>query len=149
MLSVTPISREIGETENVLRALLSEVLANTPVRTYLAYLGMSILTAAPAGMPRNQLARQVARSARVPGEETAVVVDNLEVTGLIVNLPGQSDVMIPSDRGAAAMQAIRSEVAKVSQRVYEGIPEDDLVIAKRTLATIHERASAEVARGAG
>jgi DNA-binding MarR family transcriptional regulator len=47
--------------------------------------------------------------------------------------------------GTARFEQIQGGIAQVTQRLYGGLPETDLAIAHRVLATVTERANAELA----
>ena len=47
--------------------------------------------------------------------------------------------------GTARVEQIQGGIGQVTQRLYGGLPESDLAIAHRVLATVTERANAELA----
>jgi hypothetical protein len=47
--------------------------------------------------------------------------------------------------GTARFEEIRDGIAEITRRLYGGIPTEDLVVARRVLAAVTERANAELA----
>jgi hypothetical protein len=68
--------------------------------------------------------------------------------GLISREPqaGGGTQVALTDNGAARFEEIQGGIGQVTARLYGGLPEADLATAHQVLATVTERANAELAR---
>ncbi len=146
MTTTTQLGRDIGQAENALRAILVDILKNTPLNSYAHYVAMTLVAAEPAADERAVVEDQLANAAKISATEAATVMDDLVEAELIDAGPDRSGVLSLSITGAHLLHQVRAEIAAVNARVYAGISGHDLDVAKQTLAVIHGRANAELAR---
>ncbi len=149
MPATAQLGRDIGQTENALRAILVSILENTVLSSYSQYVGMALVAAETSGVERQQVERQLASAAKISATEATSVVEDLIAVGLIDSGAGNPGVLSLSAPGASMLQTLREEISAVNERVYAGIPGHDLDVTKQTLAVIHERANSELARRTG
>src|SRR4051794_35701649 len=89
-------------------------------------------TTGPAG--RGELAHRLAAGLRLAPADARAVVDQLIGGGLLTGGAGLTDT------GQARFAEISAGIAGITQRLYAGLPADDLETAGRVLSTITARA---------
>jgi hypothetical protein len=129
-----PISRDIGQAERTLRALLQTQLdeAGLSFPEWTTFVTLDV--AGPltrAEVVERQVVGQVA-----PADEAEAAIDSLVSAGLLDGEPR----LAPTGAGDALYQPIRQRVNGISQRIYNDLPVDDLEATRRTLAEIVRRA---------
>jgi hypothetical protein len=71
-------------------------------------------------------------------------VDELIAAGMLVEEPERT-LTLGAD-GDRVFGEVREYLTTASVRMHEGIPTDDLVVTRRTLATLHAAATRELAQ---
>ncbi|MEO8267648.1 MAG: hypothetical protein ABI706_19265 [Ilumatobacteraceae bacterium] len=89
-----------------------------------------------------QVIGQAERTTRAVLEVLLAETDTAFTNWVALNLVGT--VRLTAD-GRARYQRISDGIADITQRLYHSLPTDDLVVARRVLQTLTERARAELA----
>jgi DNA-binding MarR family transcriptional regulator len=139
-IDVRPLNQQdIGQTEAATRALLDKVLGETET-TFHQWAALNVTSATgPAEM--EQLARQIVGALKIDASTAQTTLDELADRALITGNGPQVEL---TSAGEQFIQQIRADVAEITQRLYRDIPHEDLVTAHRVLATLTERANAEL-----
>jgi DNA-binding MarR family transcriptional regulator len=139
----TPLltSRNIGETENALRGLLTRTLGGTGL-DYHRWVAL-LVTNSQAPIAASQLATQLRAGLKIDEPTADEVIGDLQARGLIVEHDAKLE---PTAEGSALFARINAEVRQLTQRLYAGIEPGDLAAAYRVLSTLTERANALLAR---
>ena len=137
--------QDIGTVFAATSRVFEVVLARNGV-TFGGWLVMNALDQHDGPLSEAELARRLLPS---PGEPSAAVAMRvLAATGLVTLTGPEDDAAGPvaalTEAGAARVAAIRAGIREVAGRLYGDIPADDLATARRVLATVTERANAEL-----
>ncbi|MFS8585134.1 MAG: MarR family transcriptional regulator [Acidimicrobiia bacterium] len=137
--------QDIGTVAAATSRVFDVLLARNGV-TFGGWLVMNALDQHGGPLSEAELTRRLLPS---PGEPSAAVAMRiLAATGLVtLAQPEDGDdgpVATLTEAGAARVAAIRAGIREVAGRLYGDIPADDLATARRVLATITERANAEL-----
>jgi DNA-binding MarR family transcriptional regulator len=134
-------SRDIGVTENTLRALLTQKLLSGTNLDYHQWVSFNLIVSqAPAVLSR--VLAQMQAGLRLDQQTAAAVIDALSARGLITV---RGDELTPTDEGSALHARVTSQVLLLTQRMYAGLDPADLAAAYRVLSTLNERGSAILA----
>ena len=144
MLSNPFLSRDIGQTENTLRALLLHVLQPTTIATYEHYITMTLIGGGERDAPRAEVERQLANSAQIEPSEAVRIIDDLIAQDLVAPAAAGAPVRL-TEPGGDVLRSVQAEIAGVSRRVHAGIPDADIERARTTLTTLRQAASAILA----
>jgi hypothetical protein len=146
MAATTPVlTRDIGEAERTLRALLERLLASAGL-TFPEWTVLAFLDGAPLG--RDELVRrQLAGSVVGDAGEAESTVDALLSSGLVV--AGGGGAIEVTAAGDARYRPVRREVSRITDGLYEGLPVADLEATHRTLVEVARRAHVELAAAGG
>lgn len=129
-----PITRDIGEAERTLRAVLQTQLdaAGLSFPEWTTFVTLDVAgPLTPAEVIERQVVGQVA-----PADEAEAAIDRLVSAGLLDGGPR----LAPTAAGDALYQPIRQRVNGISRRIYGDLPAGDLDATQRTLAEIARRA---------
>jgi DNA-binding MarR family transcriptional regulator len=136
-----PLAREIGQTENALRGILTAIIADSPFTTYPQYITM-LIASQPGSPDGDALVQQVAAAAKISPEQAAGVVKDLVASG---QLTRNADTITLSEDGESSFGAVRARVGEVSARIHANISESDAEATRRTLGTLLDAANRELA----
>jgi hypothetical protein len=129
----------IGQTERATRALLDVLLAetDTPFDTWvsLKFVGDNGDVSADA------LVQQLAVGRVLTASDAEAIVADVRAAGFLIG----TDVITLTDTGRARYDRISAGVDRIAGYLYADLPEADLVVARRVLDTLTERARAELA----
>jgi hypothetical protein len=130
----------IGQTERATRALLDVLLTetDTPFDTWitLKFVGDNGDVSADA------LVHQLSVGRVISDHDAQGIVADVRTAGF---LTGDDDITL-TDQGRARYDLISSGAGAIAGQLYAGLPEADLVTARRVLDTLTERARAQLAR---
>ena len=129
----------IGQAERATRAVLEVLLAETDT-TFTNWVALN-LVATHGDMTVESLVEQLVTGLRIPDSEARTSIEDLVRTELMT----ASDVARLTADGMARYQRISDGIADITRRLYHDLPHDDLVVARRVLETLTERARAELA----
>jgi DNA-binding MarR family transcriptional regulator len=132
----------IGEAERATRALLDGLLAEVET-SFTQWVTLNITATIGSGsLDENELVRRVARGLSVDDATAQATLDELEAAGLLTRAATRVEL---SGAGTARVQRILSGIGEISARLYGDVPSEDLDTTRRVLATVAERARAELA----
>jgi predicted ArsR family transcriptional regulator len=129
----------IGQAERATRAVLEVLLAETDT-AFTDWVTLN-LVATHDDVIIDSLVEQLVTGLRITDSQARTSIDDLVRTGLIT---ASGTARLTTD-GRARYQRISDGIAQITQRLYHDLPHDDLVVARRVLETLTERARAELA----
>jgi len=133
-------SRNIGETENALRGLLTRTLSGTGL-DYHRWVAL-LVTNSRAPVVASELAAQLRAGLKIDAPTADEVIGDLGARGLIAERDAK---LGPTPEGAALFARLNTEVQQLTRQLFVGIEPADLAAAYRVLATLTERANALLA----
>lgn len=129
------ISQEVNVAARATRSLLDTLLDRNGLTFHSWVTLRTTITHAPATR------EEIIREAAAPGIDDSVVrsaLDKIEADGLI----GQDGAgWASTEQGREVFQQVTEGTATIAAQLYDGIPEEELVTAKRVLDQVTERAS--------
>jgi hypothetical protein len=135
--SFTP--RLIGETEKTLNAILDRHLATAGL-TEQHWITLSLAVVSAGAVDRTELVRKVSTAAKFSEADVQARVSELIDRQLLGESSSQLAV---TDAGKEVHSRIRTANAELTERLWGDLPEADLDVTARVLATVLERANAE------
>jgi DNA-binding MarR family transcriptional regulator len=132
--------QDIGQAERATRAVLDRLLAETGT-SFHQWVAVNVLATTGPVVEREQLVRQLVAGLRIDASTAHATLAELVDLGLV------EDDMTLTAAGEDRFRRVRDGIDGISQRLYRDLPLDDLVTARRVLATVAERANAELAPG--
>jgi DNA-binding MarR family transcriptional regulator len=139
----TLTGRDLGQAERATRAVLERLLAEHGV-TFLQSVALNLLADAGSVLERDGLVRQMTGGLKIDEPPVLAAVDELVRLGLVTGGPGPERLEL-TPAGRQRFRHVRDGVDRLTERLYGGLPEDDLATAHRVLAIVTERANAELA----
>jgi hypothetical protein len=133
----------LGQTEKALNAILGRELAGTGL-TEPQWVTLTLAITAGRDVGREALVGRATRSLRVDESEAADRVDELAAAGLLGDAGAEK--VKPTDDGLELHARIRTVVSEVTARMWGDLPADDLATTAAVLATVLDRAGAELER---
>ena len=134
-------SRDIGITENALRALLLKNLTGTGLG-YHTWVALQAVAKVKAPLAHPDLVHLLKDGLKIDDAAVNAAVDELRTAGM-VTLDG--DRLSATADGADLFERVNTQTRQLSQQIYAGLPAEDLVVAHRVLATLAARANAALA----
>jgi hypothetical protein len=128
----------IGQAERATRAVLEVLLAETDT-TFVNWVTLN-LVATHDDMTVDSLVEQLVSGLRITDSEARASIDDLVRIALIT----VSGTVQLSANGRERFQRINDGIAEITRRLYRDLAHDDLVVARRVLETLTERARAEL-----
>jgi len=128
----------IGQAERSTRALLERLLAETGTPFH-QWVTLNLLGANPHSEP--ELVEHLAAGLLIDRDAAQAAVDAVRANGLIDGF----DNIAFTPRGQDRFDAITAGIADITERLYSDLPHEDLVIARRVLESLTERARAALA----
>jgi hypothetical protein len=133
----------LGQAERATRAVLEVHLADTGT-PFVEWVALNLAAQAEAAQQKTTpagLVDQLTTGLRITASEARATIDALVADSLVT--VGSDVRLTPS--GTAKHQLISDGIADITRRLYRDLPHDDLVVARRVLETLTERARAELA----
>ncbi|MEU9332881.1 MarR family transcriptional regulator [Streptomyces sp. NPDC048290] len=134
-------ARLIGLAHYAGRGILEAVLARHGI-AFQEQITLRPVALAEGPVERDALVRQIVGALKVTEAEVGATVDALIGRGL---LAAEGACVRLTDDGRALHETATAEVRPISERIYAGLPAEDLAVAGRLLTLITERADAELA----
>ena len=132
--------RLIGETEKTLNAILDRHLAGGGL-TEQHWITLSLAVLSGGSIDRDELVKQVSAGAKFSEDDVQARISEL-VDRHLLNESDSPEVTV-TDAGKEVHTRILSANVELTQRLWGDLPERDLEISARVLATVLERANAE------
>ncbi len=129
----------IGQAERATRAVLEVLLAEAGT-TFTEWVALN-LVATQGDTAIDSLVEQLVTGLRIADSEARAAIDDLVRAALITV---SDEVRLTAD-GRPRYQRISDGIAEITRRLYHDLPHDDLVVARRVLETLTQRARAELA----
>ncbi|MEV5349298.1 MarR family transcriptional regulator [Streptomyces achromogenes] len=133
-------ARALALAHYAARGVLEHVLARHGI-TFQQQVALRAVLTADAPPTPDELVAQVHDSLKADPADIRATVDELLAKQLIV---ADGAHLRPTDAGRELIAATSAETAPVAARIWGGIPAEDLAAAGRVLATVTERANAEL-----
>jgi hypothetical protein len=143
MPTPTFVPRLVGETEKALSAILERHLAPYGL-TEQHWITLSLAAMSSNPMCASELAREVASRAKFTEDDVRALISEL-VDAQLLSDCGSSGVTI-SGAGEGLRARILGANIDVTKRLWGDLPAEDLATTARVLATVLDRADAELAR---
>ena len=140
MTQAPPLNGQvIGQAERATRAVLEVLLAetNTP---FVNWVTLNI-TAAQGEIAVDALVDQLVNGLRIEESQARSAIDDLEHASLVA----VTDQVRLTSQGLERYQRISDGIGEITRRLYRDLPHDDLVVARRVLETLTDRARTELA----
>jgi DNA-binding MarR family transcriptional regulator len=134
--------RTIGETENALRALLTQTLDGTGL-DYPHWVTLTMVARSPSPMSVAELAPRLGGSLKIDRTAAVALIDDLQEHQI---LDESADPVAITADGTALFQRLDAEIGGLTRQIWAGLDEDDLAAAYRVHATITHRANELLAR---
>ena len=138
--------QDIGQAEKATRAVLDRTLARTGTQFH-GWVILNLLGTGGRALGEDELTGRVAHGLKIGDAAVHAAAAELAWQGLISREPaaaGGTHVALTA-ACAARFGQIQDGIRQVSARLYGSLPETDLATAHRVLATVTERANAELA----
>ena len=138
--------QDIGQAEHATRAVLDRLLARTGIQFH-GWVIINQLAASGGALGEEELTGRITHGLKIGEDAVHAAAAELAWQGLISREPaaGGGTQVALTPAGTARFEQIQGGIGQVTQRLYGGLPESDLAIAHRVLATVTERANAELA----
>ncbi|HEY1520865.1 MAG TPA: hypothetical protein VGF91_30860 [Solirubrobacteraceae bacterium] len=135
----------LGQTEKTLNAILDRLLAGTGVDEP-QWVTLTIAVTSGGSVERDALVSRVAGSLKLSDVDARARVDELAAAQLLEAVGVDGSSVRVTDAGKRLHGRIRGAVVEITGRMWGDLPAGDLAAAGRVLATVLERANAELAR---
>jgi DNA-binding MarR family transcriptional regulator len=146
MSNVTPTfdQRLIGQTEKTMNAILERLLAGSGVSEP-EWVTLVLTAGGDGAVARDELAQRVAHGLKVDRATAESHVQALVTKGLLeASAAGDGSAVALTAGGRRLIDDVRERTASITQRLWGDLPDADLDVAARVLATVLERAEAEL-----
>jgi hypothetical protein len=147
-MTTTPTftGQDIGQAEKATRAVLDRLLARTGTG-FRGWVILNQLSAAGGVMDAAGLASRVSYGLKIGPADVQDALSELGSQNLVSEVPsagGAAQVTL-TPTGRARFSQVQAGIGEITQRLYGGLPAADLAVAHQVLATVTERANAELA----
>jgi DNA-binding MarR family transcriptional regulator len=139
-------TRAIGQAEKALNAILARELAGTGLDEP-QWVTLTVAATTSGPIARREFLDGLAGALKATPAQAAGHLDRLAAAGLVDVSDDASAIVHVTDAGRALHAQVRERTVAVTDRMWGDLPADDLAAAGRVLATVLERANAELAGG--
>ena len=131
--------QDIGQAARATNAILEVLLAETgtPFTTWVA---LNVLATSGSPQSRDALLQRLTSGLKIAEDIAQAAVADLVSRGYA----SEQAVLDLTTEGGALHGRIRTGIDRVTERLYGGLPEDDLATTRRILAIVTERANSEL-----
>jgi DNA-binding MarR family transcriptional regulator len=141
----TLTGQDIGRAHHATRAVLERRLAATGT-PFEAWIVLNIVGDNGPEIEVDDVVRRVVLGLKITETAVQQILSGLLGQGLISRTTsGPSPRVALTEVGTARFDDIRGSIAQITERLYGGLPAEDLAVAHRLLVTVTERANAELA----
>jgi hypothetical protein len=134
--------QHIGQAEKATRAVLDRLLAETGTE-FVEWVIVNVLATNRSRMDREDLLGRVVSGLKIAAQPVRTGIGALANRGLLATT---DDHLALTSDGEALYGRLRAGIDQITQRLYGDIPASDLYTAQHVLATVTQRANAELAR---
>jgi DNA-binding MarR family transcriptional regulator len=135
-------TRMLGETENALRALLTQTLRGTGL-DYQRRVVLSVVARNPSSISAAKPATRLVESLKIDAAAAVALIDDLRGRHI---LDESGDPIALTADGTALFQRLDAEIGELTRTLWAGLDADDLAAAYRVHSTITDRANQLLAR---
>jgi DNA-binding MarR family transcriptional regulator len=135
----------LGQAERASAAVLERLLA-TKGTTFTEWVALNQLAIGGGSADHDELVAAMVAGLKTGADDVRETLAGLVGSGLVDAWRNGGTHLALTDAGRRRHAEIRTGIGEISSRLYAGLPADDLEIAGRVLATLTERANAELAR---
>jgi DNA-binding MarR family transcriptional regulator len=132
--------QDIGQAERATRAVLDALLAETDT-PFVDWVVLNVLATGPGALARDVLAGRLTQGLKLDDASVEAAIDQVIGRGLVTD----GDLLRLTADGQALFQRISDGIRRIAERLYGDLPPEDLATAHRVLATVTQRANAELA----
>jgi hypothetical protein len=147
-MTTTPTltGQDIGQAEKATRAVLDRLLARTGTGFH-GWVILNQLSAAGGVMDAAGLTSRVSHGLKIGPADVQDALSELGGQNLVseVSPAGGAAQVTLMPAGRARFAQVQAGIGEITQRLYGGLPAADLAVAHQVLATVTERANAELA----
>jgi hypothetical protein len=133
--------QDIGQAQAATRAVLDRLLAETGT-DFVEWVVVNLLGGNQSRLDCAELVARAVNGLKVAPERVATAIDVLADRDLCTEADGS--VALTAD-GETLYRRVRAGIGQITERLYGGIPTEDLQTAQRVLATVTERANTKLA----
>jgi DNA-binding MarR family transcriptional regulator len=133
----------IGQAHYATRALLGTVLAPTGT-TFNQSVALNAVADGGEAVEHCALVARMTGALKIDESAVLVTIDELAESKLLETLPGDTSRLRLTEAGRTLNGRIRAAVAEITERLYGGLPADDLATAGPLLTLVTARANAEL-----
>ncbi|MFK4222090.1 MarR family winged helix-turn-helix transcriptional regulator [Streptomyces sp. NPDC019890] len=134
----------IGQAHYATRALLETVLAPTGT-TFNQSVALNAVAGGGEAVEQSALVARMTGTLKIDESAVLATIGELAESRLLETLPGDTSRLRLTEAGRALNGRIRAAVAEITERLYGGMPAEDLQTAGRLLTLVTARANAALA----
>ncbi|MEU4493611.1 hypothetical protein AB0F96_09150 [Streptomyces sp. NPDC023998] len=134
----------IGQAHYATRALLESVLAPTGT-TFNQSVALNAVAGGGEAVEHGALVARMTGTLKIDESAVLATICELAESQLLQTLPGDTSRLRLTEAGRALNGRIRAAVAEITERLYGGLPAEDLQTAGRLLTLVTARANAALA----
>jgi len=139
--------QDIGQAATATRAIFDRLLAESGT-PFSGWVILNDLGTSAQAVTQNELVGRLAHALKTDETPVRAALAELVRQDLISQAPGTTinPVLSLTPAGTIRFQQVQDGIKHIAQRLYRDLPPEDLATAHRVLATVTERANAELAR---
>ena len=134
----------IGQAHYATRALLETVLAPTGT-TFNQSVALNAVAGGGEVVEHGALVARMTGTLKIDESAVLATIGELAESKLLETLPGDTSRLRLTEAGRTLNGRIRAAVAEITERLYGGLPAEDLQTAGRLLTLVTARANAALA----
>jgi DNA-binding MarR family transcriptional regulator len=146
-MTTTPTltGQDIGQAHYATRAVLEQVLAQAGLG-FAASVALNMVGRKGSAVDENDLRTRVVHGLKVDESTADSALADLLDQGLVTRTPptAANPQITLTPTGTTRWQEVQHGIAQITQRLYGGLPAEDLAVAHRILTTVTVRANAEL-----
>jgi DNA-binding MarR family transcriptional regulator len=139
-----PLTQVIGQTEKTMNAILDRHLAGAVSEP--EWVTLVLMSRHNGSADRDRFTDEVADALKISQATATGHVGQLISKGLVQAAPQPGSGLTLSDAGHKFQTRMQVQVGAITERLWGDLPAADLVVMRRVLGTILERADAELKR---
>ncbi|MER5461532.1 hypothetical protein ABT010_12765 [Streptomyces sp. NPDC002668] len=144
MSTTPPLNGQvIGQAHYATRAVLERRVAATGA-TFHQVVALNATADSGAVMDRDRLVLRMTSTLKIDESVALATIADLTASKLVETLSGDESRIRLTDAGRALQGRISTATAGITERLYGGLPAEDLAAASRVLTAVTARANAEL-----
>ncbi|GIJ76425.1 hypothetical protein SAMN05443287_10259 [Micromonospora phaseoli] len=146
-MSATLNGQLLGRTHYATRAVLERELTRLGL-TFGQSLLLNVLAAADGPLPRVEAARKLTEALKLSAEAAHATLAELVAATLVAPLAEDASQVTVTPAGRQTQRLVAAASGEIGERLWAGLPADDLAAAARVLEVVRRRAEASLASAA-